>query len=83
MRAGSRFSCSCMYYVDLCIGLVGYKINLKALNLFNVQKFPYSAGDIDVFCQNKCSHMLLGDMKNEYHFKIKVLIPEKKKKISV
>lgn len=41
------------------------------------RKCPYSAGDTDVFCQNKCSRMpLLWDMKIEYHFKINVLIPE-------
>lgn len=40
------------------------------------RKCPYSAGDTDVFCHNKCGIPLLWDMKIEYHFKINVLIPE-------
>lgn len=40
------------------------------------RKCPYSAAHKDIFCHSKCGHMLLGDMKIEYHFKIKVLIPE-------
>lgn len=32
--------------------------------------------EADGFCQNKCSDTLMEDMKIEYHFKIKVPVPE-------
>lgn len=54
---------------------------LEALN-FHVQNVLHYAANTDVFCQHKCSHAPLQDMKNESHFKIKVFITEMKTRVN-